>query len=68
MVNNQIPQELVERIAGGNVVLFLGSKTVVRTDTRQVRPSWPEITSVLAQRCGYTEPDMSLAKVATSRL
>jgi hypothetical protein len=64
MVNSQIPQELVERIAGGNVVLFLGSETVVRTEAGQARPSWPEITSLLAQRCGYSEPDMSLAKVA----
>jgi hypothetical protein len=64
MVNDQIPQELVERITGGNVVLFLGSETVIRTETGQTRPSWPEITSLLAQRCGYAEPDMSLAKVA----
>ena len=60
----QIPQELVERIAGGNVVLFLGSETVVRTEAGQARPSWLEIASMLAQRCGYSEPDMSLAKVA----
>lgn len=64
MANNRAPQELVERIAGGNVVLFLGSETVVRTETGQVRPSWPEIASLLARRCGYSEPDMSLAKVA----
>ena len=60
----RIPQELVEKIAGGNVVLFLGSETVVRTESGQVRSSWPEITSLLAQRCGYSEPDVSLARVA----
>ncbi|MGA9350917.1 MAG: SIR2 family protein [Anaerolineae bacterium] len=64
MANNHIPQELVERIAGGNVVLFLGSETVVRTEAGLARPSWREITALLAQRCGYSEPDMSLAKVA----
>ena len=64
MVSSQIPQELVERIAAGNCVLFLGAETVVRTEAGQVRPSWRGITSVLAQRCGYSELDMSLAKVA----
>ena len=59
-----VPEELVEQFATGNAVLFLGSELVATTEDGEPMPRWDDIARLLAERCGYSDENLSLPRVA----
>ncbi len=61
MVNNILPQELIEQILKGNCVLFLGTRLSLLEESNLDQEY---LVKELIKYCGYDDLDQSLAKVA----
>lgn len=60
----EIPIELIEQLANGDCVLFVGAEVSIDTSLQRKLPSWSELAQALALHCNYTGLDRSLPRIA----